>query len=493
MKKSKERDEEKEILSLIKKKKHFESINKSVIVTCALALATAFIIGVATELFDFDIYNKETRVGFLDSVKDIFLTTTITTAVLISILLFMKSIRIDLCDRKVTLLLFLIVIIGYVVSLIFNSFLNLFIVPFALSGLLIAFLIDHRVGIMANFLLNIAFLLNVMLETQHNDITLSISIVITSMLACVIIIIASQRFATTRIRTIAISAFAGMVSFLVILSIATLTSKYNIENSIGYAFYSFLSIIISVALSMLVIPPLEYAFRVCTIFHISEITSLDAPLLKQLASDAPGTFSHSLMVGNLAELCAIAIGESGQLAKAAGYYHDIGKLQQPDYFIENQHGYNPHDNLVLEVSISIIRKHTESGYIILKDAKLPDIIANVAREHHGTTSLNYFLYQAKRLTEDNVDHQNFSYTSPKPSTKIAAIVMIVDTVEAAARAMFDTISTEKEYRNLINKLISEKAQSNQFSDCDITFKDLKLIEDTLVPHVTGLQHKRIKY
>lgn len=237
---------------------------------------------------------------------------------------------------------------------------------------------------------------------------------------------------------------------------------------------------------------MEYAFRVNTVFIMSELCSLETPLLKRLVQEAPGTFNHSLVVGNLAELCADAIGEDTQLAKAAAYYHDIGKIENPEYFVENQKGVNPHDDIIPEVSVYMIVNHVTAGREILKKARVPDIIADIAAEHHGTTPVNYFLYKAQSYTEEELDKIEYSYPGPKPKSKIAAIIMIADTVEAASRARgnFDDMD---EFRKFVRKLIKSKADADQFSDCPITFEDLKKIEDVLVEAVPSLYHARIKY
>ena len=220
--------------------------------------------------------------------------------------------------------------------------------------------------------------------------------------------------------------------------------------------------------------------------------------MKRLSTEAPGTFNHSLSVGNLAQLCALAIGENPQLAKAAAYYHDVGKLRDPLCYVENQKDYNPHDDFIPEVSVYVITQHTNWGYELIKKENLPDVIADIAKEHHGTTPVNYFYNKVKKLTEERVDSSEFCYDGPIPSGRIGAIIMIADTVEAASRSQ--GISTdEKELRAFIHELIEEKRRLGQFDNCGLTdslSKSRILLwkhcPESATPELRIIQRKRTK-
>ena len=244
---------------------------------------------------------------------------------------------------------------------------------------------------------------------------------------------------------------------------------------------------------MPVVAILEGVFNIADDFRLNELTNLNQPLLKRLASEAPGTFNHSLVVGNLSEACAGAIGENPHMARAAAYYHDIGKLKAPVYFSENQSTYNPHDELIPEVSVSMITSHTVFGEILAKQYRLPPEIVAVCREHHGTSPVGYFYRKALNLKEEEGDLSvaDYTYPGPKPQTKIAAIVMIADTVEAACRAYMP--DTKEGFVERVNKLVDEKLQLGQFDECPITMHDLSVIKTTIIETLPRVQHGRVSY
>ena len=211
----------------------------------------------------------------------------------------------------------------------------------------------------------------------------------------------------------------------------------------------------------------------------------------RLKQEAPGTFNHSLIVAQLSETCAVAIGENAELARAAAYYHDIGKLKQPDCFTENQTGYNVHDELTPELSADIIRSHAKDGYELLKAARFPKLIADVAREHHGTLPIKYFYNKAMKLSGGDADVADYSYLGPTPQSKIAAIVMISDASEAATRALRDRSPASVE--RTVRSIIEERMDLDQFAECDITIRELTIIKQTLVEALSGVHHHRVEY
>ena len=211
-----------------------------------------------------------------------------------------------------------------------------------------------------------------------------------------------------------------------------------------------------------------------------------------MIAQAPGTFNHSIVVSNIAEACAVAIGEDGLLARTCAYYHDIGKLRRPEFFKENQaDGFNPHDDLTPELSANIIKSHTQDGYDLIMKSRLPKEIADVCREHHGTLPILYFYGKAQKFTDGKVDLEQYSYAGPKPSTKIAAIIMIADGCEAAARSLQDR--SRENVKNVVRKIVNERMQLGQFDDCEITLKEINIIIHTVVNHLTGVYHSRIEY
>ncbi|MBQ8291625.1 MAG: HD domain-containing protein [Clostridia bacterium] len=249
--------------------------------------------------------------------------------------------------------------------------------------------------------------------------------------------------------------------------------------------------VMSAVLFLAILPILEKAFNCLTDFRLRELTSSDAEILKKLKEEAPGTYNHSMMVAQLAEASAAAIGENVDYARAAAMYHDVGKLHYPEHFTENQGDYNLHDELTPELSADIIRSHAKDGYTFIRNRHLPDFLADVALEHHGTMPIRYFYAKALKMTDGELNIEDFSYMGPKPQTKIAAIIMIADASEAAVRAVGakDPINTEK----AIRAVIEERMDLEQFAECDITIADLTKIRLALVNALTGVYHHRIKY
>lgn len=245
-------------------------------------------------------------------------------------------------------------------------------------------------------------------------------------------------------------------------------------------------------LFMFFITVFEGIFNIADDFRLSELCNLSNPLLKRLASEAPGTFNHSLVVGILAEACALAIGENANLARCAAYYHDIGKLKAPLYFTENQSTYNPHDELIPEVSVSMITSHTLFGEILARQNKLPQEIVDICRQHHGTAPVGYFYRKALMLKEDGgLELDKYTYAGPKPQTKVAAIIMIADTIEAAIRAYMP--DDKEEYEARINSLVDEKIKLKQFDECPITLGEIAIIKQTIMESLASMHHSRIEY
>lgn len=399
-------------------------------------------------------------------------------------------------DRSVTAklvpVLAVAVFITFTLALVFGATVSLYVSPLALCSLLVATLVDKRVGIVTNILLSQTFFLTYILVYGSEKAVESSAALVTSMVSSIFLIMFLDK-AHNRIKFTVVGFIVGVCSAVIPMLINYLVDANDVSQILMSGLWSLVSIVLSVALFMIVLPLMEYLFRLNTPFRLAELCSLENPLLKRLAKEAPGTFNHSMVVGNLAELCADAIGENTQLAKVCAYYHDVGKIKNSQYFIENQKGYNPHDDVIPEVSVAMIISHVTEGYRMLKKERLPDEVADCAIQHHGTTPVNYFLYKAQNFTEENLDKKEFSYPGPKPRTKIAAIIMIADTVEAASRALSEKVNSPAAFRSLVHGMIKQKADLDQFTECPITYKDLDVIEDTLVQAIPSMYHARIQY
>lgn len=251
--------------------------------------------------------------------------------------------------------------------------------------------------------------------------------------------------------------------------------------------------IISGVLLLGLLPIIENTFKIMTPYGLAELA--DSKLLKRLLQDAPGTYNHSLIVSQLVEATAEAIGANPVLARVGTMYHDIGKLLRPMFFVENQSFYgieNPHKTCTPRFSKMLITAHPKDGIELAKEYKLPQVIHNFISQHHGTSLVSYFYNEAlKEEGEDNVKEEQFRYPGPKPNTKETAILMIADAVESAVRAAKNP--SNEEIDAIIAKIIKERLNDGQLEDSPLTLKDLKTIAETLSRMLRGMHHKRIKY
>lgn len=245
----------------------------------------------------------------------------------------------------------------------------------------------------------------------------------------------------------------------------------------------------------ILLPLFEWLFEITTSIKLLELSNLNLPLLKQLAERAPGTYHHSIMVGLLAEAGAEAIGGDALFARVACYYHDIGKSVRPTYFVENQsYMDNRHDKLSPKMSSIVLANHVKQGIEIAKQHKLPPRIIDIIPQHHGTGLMKFFYYKARR-EHDGGDssalEQEFRYPGPKPRSREAAIIMIADSVEAAARTVDEP--TPVKLRNMVDMIIARLRDDGQFEECDITIRDLRIVAENFVKVLMGIHHHRIAY
>lgn len=250
--------------------------------------------------------------------------------------------------------------------------------------------------------------------------------------------------------------------------------------------------IISSVLAMGILPYLEGGLGLVSSMKLMELSSPNHPLLRKILLEAPGTYHHSVMVANLSEAACEAVGANGLLARVGAYYHDIGKTVQPRFFIENQMGIpNPHDELDPETSRDIIIAHVTDGVKMLKEYHMPQEIVDIAAQHHGTTLLKYFYYKAIKEDKEKYTEEMFRYPGSKATSKESAIVGIADSVEAAVRSM--NAPTPEQINNLVQSIIKDRLQDEQFSECNLTFKELQIVGKTLCETLNGIFHSRITY
>ena len=249
------------------------------------------------------------------------------------------------------------------------------------------------------------------------------------------------------------------------------------------------------------LPFLERWFDIQTDISLLELSDANHPLLKELVQRAPGTYNHSINVASISEAAADAIGANGLLCRVGAYFHDVGKLRKPEYFIENQAGgVNKHDDLVPTMSTLVIIAHVKDGAEIARKHRLPQPIIDMIEQHHGTTLVEYFFKRAEqRLAESDpedengtdIDEADFRYPGPRPQTVEAAVLMLADTVESASRALREPAPSRIE--SLVQEIAKKKMEDGQFDECPITIEQLKIVQDSLIKSLNAMYHARVKY
>lgn len=268
--------------------------------------------------------------------------------------------------------------------------------------------------------------------------------------------------------------------------------EFQTQQTMFVFLFLLLSGFLSFLLPVILMPYLAYVFEDSSVLLWAELSNPNQPLLKDLITQAPGTYHHSLMVANISANCVEAIGGDSQLARVACYYHDIGKLEHPLFFIENLPGNmeSPHKMLSTEESVHIIFNHVTKGVEILTQHQLPQAVIDICAQHHGTTLMKYFYAEALKNNPD-VKEEDFRYPGPKPQTKEAAIINIVDSAEAATRAMKEP--TLEKVEALVHSIIMNRLEDEQFVECDITMKEIAIVEKMIVTSLNGTFHSRIEY
>jgi len=286
--------------------------------------------------------------------------------------------------------------------------------------------------------------------------------------------------------------YAGLFSVIVSLAAGQITesSWSQAGLSIIWGLGNTLSSII-VAIGILSV--YEMVFNLPTPLKLLELADPTRPLLKQLMMNAPGTYNHSILMGNIAETAAEAIGANPLLARVGAYYHDIGKLNRPDYFIENQfHVRNPHDRLTPGLSRLAITAHVKDGVALAREEGLPPEILDIIREHHGTTVLSYFYNKALQSTrEGKVDQETYRYAGQKPTSRESAIIMLADSVEAAVRSLGDP--TMRSIKKVISDIFDQRLRDGQLSETNMTFADLEKVKRAFEACLKGFGASRIPY
>jgi len=481
---------EKEPLAAAEKRQNFVPSGVAFVLSYIVLLAIVFVMIVCNDPAGWIEFMRDNVSGILSLVISIFLLCFI-----IYYYYYFED-KDFLLHAKNIALIFSVFALSLALNYVFGKFVNIYARPFALSALMFLLLFNRRQAILLNFVYSLMMFVIDMYTNNFGvgatDPTIYFSLLIGFVSGTFCVFIAGG--IKTRGGLLAVGAIIAVPTVVIIL-LLELSSGSLLDGSVADYFivigWGALGCLCSVVFAITFLPIFEALFSRLTVFRLRELTRTDAPLLMRLKTEAPGTFNHSIIVAQLAESCALALGVNAELARAAAYYHDVGKLKQPECFTENQGDYNIHDELTPELSADIIRSHTKDGYDLLNANHLPPVFADVAREHHGTMPIKYFYAKAMRLTGGDAKLKDYSYFGPTPQSKIAAIVMIADSAEAAVRALKDR--SPESVEQVIRGIIEERMNLDQFVDCDITMRELTTIKQTLVSALSGVHHHRVNY
>ena len=294
----------------------------------------------------------------------------------------------------------------------------------------------------------------------------------------------------TRMKLIEVTTLASATVFLAAAAVGRIHG-YAMTDSLGNAAKA---AAVTLAVGVVIqgfLPIIEKVFGIATSMTLLDYSDANQPLLKRLAMDAPGTFSHSLLIGSIAEAAAETVGASGLLCRVGAYYHDVGKINKPDYFVENQMGSaSRHELLSPAMSQLVIVGHVKNGIEIAREFGLPAVLRQFIETHHGTTLIEYF-YNEARKRQGSVSEAEFRYPGPKPRTKEAAIVMLADSIEGAVRSQTELTGTRIEV--IVHNMVMKRLQDGQFDECDLTLRELSQIEQSIAKSLAAHYHGRIAY
>jgi len=356
-------------------------------------------------------------------------------------------------------------------------------VPVAAAGMLVTVLLDSRVAVLVATVL--AVLVAVMADYQ-----LRFGIVgfIGGITGVVGVSRLSQR--TDLVRAgIFVGAASALATFTVGLTAATPVALLATASLILGAINGVLSSVLTNG----ALPFLESTFGITSPVRLLELANPNNVLLRRLLTESPGTYHHSIIVGNMAEAAANAVGGDGPLVRAGAYFHDIGKVKRPYFFIENQmNGENPHDKISPSLSTLILTAHVREGVEMAREQKVPQSVVDIIEQHHGTSLITYFYHKAlENNRTETLTEEEFRYEGPRPKTREAAIVMLADIVEAAVRSLSNP--TPGRVEGLVRKVIKDKFLDGQLDECDLTFKDLDSIAAAFLHVLSGIFHTRVEY
>jgi len=357
-----------------------------------------------------------------------------------------------------------------------------FMLPVAAGAMLTSLLLDFHLALGFSFIVSI--LLGILYPGEP---FIPVYYFLGSIVAALSVIRCKKRTALLKA-----GAWTALVNMIAIIGIDLYRGDLWNRGAYDLAAGVVCAIAVSAIVSVL-LPFFETVFDIATDIKLLEFLDPNQPLLKELVYKSPGTYHHSILIGNLAEAAAEAIGENAILARVGAYYHDVGKVRKAEYFIENQRpAENKHDRLMPSMSSLIIASHVKEGVEVARAHRIPSPIIDIIQQHHGTSLITYFYQKAKELQPfTNIDEEDYRYPGPRPRTKVAAIVMLSDSVEAASRTLDNP--TPDRIQMLTSSVITRFFLDDQLSMCDLTLNDLRVISRSFNLVLTGIFHQRIDY
>ncbi len=410
----------------------------------------------------------------------------IVATLMLAFYFFMKLLRRQVFSsmRRMAFLITFITVFAIVVFLCVRFKYNLlYVIPFGLVPVIVSSFYDDHTSFFVHI---VTVLICSLIATNHQA-----EFIIMQFLAGIIAIISVKEL-TRRTQLVRCAAFIFLAYCITYIAM-TLIGEGDFNKIDKYYFAYFLINCVILSFAFLIIPIVEKAFGFTSSMTLLELADINTPLLRQRSTNCPGTFQHSLQVANLAGEAALKIGANMQLARAGALYHDIGKTKNPAFFTENQIGENPHDHLVRpEDSAKIVIDHVANGLKLADDADLPKVIKDLIAQHHGKGITRYFYYKAREARPDQeVDKAPFSYPGPNPQTKEAAILMMADACEAAAKSLKD--HSEEAIAAMVNKIIDTQVAEGLLREAPISFRDVETVKALFVERLRTAYHMRVSY
>lgn len=385
-------------------------------------------------------------------------------------------------DNSKVILINLLTVLTVVLARI-SILISPYVIPFACISILLSVLIDSKTSVTIG-ILNVIFISFI--------VKFSVDLTLIAMVNAVIVPMVLKRV-QQRNDILYSSLLIGAINVVFTGAMGYFLST-NVTSIINKAMLTGVSAIVSGILAIGILPVLENIFDVLTNIKLLELANPNHPLMRRLLLEAPGTYHHCVLVANLAEMAAESVGANPILARVASYYHDVGKLERPYYFKENQIGIvNPHDDMSPAMSSAIILSHVEDGVKLAEKYNLPEGITDVVREHHGDSLAKYFYITMRNKSEnpDEVNEADYRYGGPPPRSKESTIIMLADGVEASVRSI--NKPNKKKIEEMVNNIIKSRIDENQFVNSDLTFKDLEKIRESFLKVLSGIYHERIEY